>query len=107
MARGSPLHAPLSNGQILAQRCVEWPAGLNKKIVETRAFGGGTERLDMGADAAAILLARVLGGNLQLVLRFHVNEENGAGEIRLQLLGIKHMKKNHFIAARTERPNGV
>ena len=62
---------------------------------------------DVRAHFFTIVLAGVLGCDIDTLLGLHVHQRGGLAKIGLNFLGVENVKQHHFIPMETQRLDGA
>ncbi len=98
----------LAHCQIFAQAFVERPAGIHQKVIQAGDARLRFEPVDVRVDLLPYSF-RAYSGETSSDCGgvFHVDQQHGLAELRLDLLRIEHVKQDHLIAAVAQRLDGL
>src|SRR5215469_1684378 len=102
MAPKSPSVTCLPERQVFAQRQIERLCRNKKVIIHTCCSRTRAKLFDMGIDFGSIRVLRVFGDDFNPMVGFEIDEDGWLLQGRSNLLRIKNLKEDHFIAAETQ-----
>src|SRR5215469_9768262 len=102
MATKSPSVTCLSERQVFAQRQIERLCRNKKVIIHTCCSRTRAKLFDMGIDFGSIRVLRVFGDDFNPMVGFEIDEDGWLLQGRSNLLRIKNLKEDYFVAAETQ-----
>src|SRR5262249_43192812 len=102
MAPESPVVTCLPQRQVFAQRQIERLYRNKKVIIHTCCSSTRAKLFDVGIDFGSIRAFRVFGDDFNPMVGFEINDDGWLFQCRSNLLRIKNLKEDHFVAAETQ-----
>src|SRR6516162_6218817 len=102
MAQESPSVTCLSQRQVFAQRQIERLSGNKKVIIHACRARTRAKLFDMSIDFGSIRGLRVFRDDFNPTVGFEIDEDGWPLHCRSDLLRIKNLKEDHFVAAETQ-----
>ena len=101
MAKESPSVTCLPQRQVFAQRQIKRLSGNKKVIIHAGCARTRAKLFDVGIDFCSIPGLGVFGDNFNPMVGFEIDEDSWPLHGRSNLLWIKNLKQDHFVAAET------
>src|SRR6516162_9673973 len=102
MAQESPSVTCLSQRQVFAQRQIERLSGNKKVIIHACCARTRAKLFDVGIDFGSVRGLRVFRNDFNSTVGFEIDQDGRPLHYRLNLLPIKNLKEDHFIAVETQ-----